>query len=205
MRYKDPKMMEKITEFISDYYLQHDRTPSITEISKGVKLCRSSVFKYLVEMDEKNLLSYEHGKIMTKSMRKIHVNRTPAAVLGKIACGEPVMEEEMILYRTTLPTAIFGNGPFYILHAKGDSMEDEGIEEGDILVIKKDAEPRVGSILVALDENQENTLKMYGGTDPKTHRPILKYRNKAVYGDKVILPEKLVCQGVLSHVIKPKM
>ena len=205
MRYKDPKMMEKITEYIADYYLQYDRTPSMTEISKGVNLCRSSVYKYLVEMNGKNMLRYEHGKIMTESMQKIMGDREPAVALGKIACGDPVMEEEVLLYKTTLPTAIFGSGPFYILHAKGDSMEDEGIEEGDILVIRKDAEPRVGSIVAALDENQENTLKMYGGTDPKTHRPILKYRNKAVYGDKVILPERLVCQGVLSHVIKPKL
>ena len=205
MRKKDPKMMEKITEYIADYYLHYDRTPSTTEISVGVGLCRSSVFKYLVEMDEKNMLSYKQGKIMTESMQKILVGREPAAALGKIACGDPVMEEEVLLYKTTLPTAVFGKGPFYILYAKGDSMEDEGIEEGDILVIRKEAEPRIGNIIVALDEEEENTLKMYGGTDAATRRPILQYRNKAVYGDKVILPEKLVCQGVLSHVIKQKI
>lgn len=204
MRSKDPKMMEKIQEFIAEYYLKYDRTPSMSEISKGVGLCRSSVYKYLVEMDEKGILSYNNGKIRTDSMQKIFGDREPAAALGEIACGNPVMEEEVLLYKTTLPTAIFGKGPFYILYAKGDSMVDEGIEEGDILVIRKDAEAKVGNIVVALDENQENTLKKFGGVDRKNHKIILKYCNKAVYGDKVILADDMVCQGVLSHVIKQK-
>ena len=62
----------------------------------------------------------------------------------------------------------------------------------------------VGDIIVALDDNQENTLKRYAGIDPKTHMAVLKYQNQAVYGDKVIMVRELVCQGVLSHVIKEK-
>lgn len=83
-------------------------------------------------------------------------------------------------------------------------MVDADIEEGDILVIRKNAIPNEGDIIVALDENQENTLKRYAGIDPKTHMAVLEYQNKAVYGDKVILVKELVCQGVLSHVIKEK-
>ena len=202
MRHKDPALMDRISEFITSFYLDHNRTPSTTEIAEEVGTTRVSAYRYLVAMDQKGLLSYKNGEIMTESMRKIMVDCEPAAALGKIACGDPVMEEEVLLYKTTLPTAVFGKGPFYILYAKGDSMEDEGIEEGDILVIKKDAEPRPGNIVVALDEYQENTLKMFGGLDPKTHKAILKYRNKAVYGDKVIMADNLVCQGVLSHIIK---
>ena len=205
MRHKDPELMKKIRTYIGEFYIEHDRTPSTTEIAEEVGTTRVSAYRYLVAMDQKGLLSYKNGEIMTESMRKIMVDCEPAAALGKIACGDPVMEEEVLLYKTTLPTAVFGKGPFYILYAKGDSMEDEGIEEGDILVIKKDAEPRPGNIVVALDEYQENTLRMFGGLDPKTHKAILKYRNKAVYGDKVIMADKLVCQGVLSHVIKQKL
>ena len=205
MRKKDPEMMEKICAFIADYYLEYNRTPSTAAISEGVRLCRSSVYKYLVEMDEKNMLTYKNGRVETESMRKILVDREPAAAVGQIACGDPVMEEESLIYKTTLPTAVFGKGPFYILYAKGDSMEDEGIEEGDVLVIRKGVEPKVGNIVVALDDHQENTLKMFGGLDRKNHKVILKYRNRAVYGDKVILVDDMVCQGVLSHVIKKKL
>ena len=114
-------------------------------------------------MHEKQMLTYQDGQIDTSSFQKLQTDREEVSALGEIACGDPIQEEEHLLYRTSLPTAVFGKGPFYILYAKGDSMEDAGIEEGDILVIRKNADPKLGDIIVALDEYQENTLKRYGG------------------------------------------
>lgn len=204
MRQKDPELMENILNYINEYYLENEATPSTTEIADAMGIARGTAYKYLVEMDARDMLQYDDGEIITPAMSKISIEREEVAALGKIACGEPALEEESLLYRTSLPTAVFGKGPFYILYAKGDSMVDADIEEGDILVIRKNAIPNEGDIIVALDENQENTLKCYAGVDPKTHMAVLKYQNKAVYGDKVILVKELVCQGVLSHVIKEK-
>ncbi len=202
MRSKDPELMNQILTYICDYYLQHDATPSTTEIAVAVDIARGTAYRYLVEMDQKKMLKYQDGKIDTASLGKLTADREEVAALGKIACGDPVQEEEHLLYKTSLPTAVFGKGPFYILYAKGDSMEDAGIMEGDILVIRKSAEAKKGDIIVALDEFQENTLKRYGGKDPETNKARLEFMNKAVYGDKVILVKELVCQGVLSHIIK---
>lgn len=44
-------------------------------------------------------------------------------------------------------------------------MVDAGIESSDTLIIRKNAEPKLGDIVVALDENNENTLKRYAGID----------------------------------------
>jgi len=57
-------------------------------------------------------------------------------------------------------------------------------------------------IVVALDENGENTLKVYGGIDKRTKKVILKYANEAVYPGKRILVNELTVQGVAKHVIK---
>ena len=62
----------------------------------------------------------------------------------------------------SLPVSLFGKGEFYILKASGDSMEDAGIEDGDMVVIRKQPEAHVGDIVVALDETGSNTLKKYG-------------------------------------------
>ena len=64
-----------------------------------------------------------------------------------------------------LPTNLFGKGDFYILRAKGDSMEDAGISEGDLVVILKQPTAEVGDIVVALDDQNQNTLKRFGGFD----------------------------------------
>ena len=85
--------------------------------------------------------------------------------VGEINCGEPALEEANLLYRTSLPTAVFGKGPFYILKAKGDSMVDAGIEAGDTLVIRKNAEPKLGDIVVAMHWQHyfNHVVKKYSG------------------------------------------
>lgn len=205
MRHKDPELMDQIMKYITDFYLENaGATPTTTQIANEVGIARSTAYNYLVAMDKKGMLQYSDGEIVASFMDKIMVDHEPADAVGQITCGEPAMEEENLMYRTALPTAVFGKGPFFILYAKGDSMVDADIEEGDILVIRKVADPKIGDIIVALDENNENTLKRYGGIDLKTRKARLEYQNRAVYGDKVILVKELVCQGVLSHVIKEK-
>lgn len=203
MNTKDPELMDRIKKFISGYYREYNGLmPTITQISNAMGVVRSTAYKYLVAMDKKGMISYQDGKISIPDMGKIIVESEQVDAVGAINCGEPALEEENLLYRTSLPTAIFGKGPFYILIAKGDSMVDAGIEPGDTLVIRKNAEPKIGDIVVALDENNENTLKRYAGIDKESHKVVLEYMNQEVYPDKKILISSLICQGVLSHVIK---
>ena len=204
MQHKDPDLMRKINIYISEFYMDHDRTPSTTEIAKTFGISRSSAQRYLVAMDEKGMLSYQGGKLAVDKMDKLRTDRQQAPLVGSVPCGELTYEEENVECITTLPVAIFGAGPFYILHASGNSMEDEGIEDGDLVVIRQDPEPKKGDLVIALDEENRNTLKKYGGRDRKTKKAILQYCNKAVYGDKQILVKDLVCQGIVSHVIKKK-
>ena len=58
------------------------------------------------------------------------------------------------------------------------------------------------AIIVALDENSENTLKVYNGIDAATKEVILLYRNHARYPDREIRVKELYIQGVAKHVIK---
>ena len=203
MRHKDPELMNRIQQYISEYYLENaGATPSITQIANAMDVVRSTAYNYLVAMDKQGMLEYKSGEISISNMDKIMVGSAKADAVGDINCGEPALEEANLLYRTALPTAIFGKGPFYILYAKGDSMEDAGVEDGDLLVILKDAVPKVGDIVVALDGDNQNTLKRYGGIDQTSHKAILEYMNQDVYPDKKILVDQLSCQGILSHVIK---
>lgn len=204
MRHKDPERMRQINTYISEFYMENGRTPSTTEIAKAFGIARSTAYYYLVAMDKEKVLSYQNGEIQINRMDKLDVFRSKAPVVGTVPCGELSYEEESVECVTTLPKAIFGEGPFYILHASGDSMEDEGIDSGDLLVIRQNASPRNGDLVVALDEENRNTLKKYGGVDPESGKFILRYCNQAVYGDRKILVSELVSQGVVSHVIKEK-
>lgn len=203
MRSKSTELMGQISNYIGDYYRQHHSTPTTREIASAVGLSPAAGYKYLVEMDKRGMLSYENGEI--KNLPKI--SKTPtgyfsAPLVGSIRCGDPETEEAEVEMYVSLPEALFGKGEFYLLRAVGDSMEDEDICEGDLVLIRKQPDCEVGDIVVALDENSENTLKVYGGIDKRTKKVILKYANEAVYPGKRILVNELTIQGVAKHVIK---
>ena len=204
MRHKDPELMKKINIFVEEFYIRRDRTPSMTEIANEFGFARSTAQKYLKAMDREGMLSYKNGILRTAQMPKLKTERAEAPLVGSIPCGELSYEEENVECVTTLPKAIFGEGPFYILHAFGDSMVDEGIDSGDLVVIRRDAEPQVGDLVVALDSEGQNTLKKYGGIDPTSRMAMLLYCNRAVYGKKILFVKDLVSQGVVSHIIKSR-
>ena len=203
MRQKDPERMNRISNYIGDYYRKHHRAPTTREIASEMGISPASGYNYLVAMDKAGMLTYEDGQI--KDLAKIEKTQTgyvSAPLVGSIRCGDPETEEAQVEMYINLPEVIFGKGEYYLLRAAGDSMEDKGICEGDLLVINKQSDCEVGDAVVALDEHNENTLKVYGGIDKKTKKAILKFANEAVYPGKAILVNKLVVQGVVKHVIK---
>ncbi len=203
MRSKSVKLMEQISNYIGDYYRQHHSTPTTREIASIVGISPASGYNYLVEMDKRGMLSYENGEITNlPKISKTQTGYFSAPLVGSVRCGDPESEEAQVEMYVSLPEALFGRGNFYLLRAIGDSMEDEDIFEGDLVLIKKQTECEIGDIVVALDENNENTLKVYDGIDKSSNKTILKYANEKKYPGKRILVSKLVVQGVAKNIIK---
>lgn len=203
MRTKDPELMNKISDFIGNYYRAEHVCPTVRTIAEGVGISKSSVHTYLTEMDEKKMLKYG-GRRNIANLPKIEKTERgyfSAPVVGSVRCGDPENEEEEVEMYVSLPEAIFGTGDFYMLRAVGNSMEDRGIFDGDYVLIRRQTGCEEGDIVVALDENSENTLKVYGGVDPATNRAVLCYANERDYPGKKIYVNKLTVQGVAQHVI----
>ena len=202
MRSKNLEVMNAICTFVDQYYRENHASPSVNEIAKGVGVSKATSYRYLVAMNENGMLSYDGKSIITRQISKCTSDYFSAPVVGSIRCGDPELEEENVEEYVSLPKSIFGEGKFYILHARGDSMVDAGIEDGDMIVIRMQETAAVGDIVVALDENNENTLKMYGGIDGDTGDIILRYANEKKYPGRRILVKQLKVQGVAKHVIK---
>ena len=202
MRTKNPELMNEISAYVDSYYRANHFSPSLSEIAKGVDVAKTTVYRYLVEMNERGLISYDGHTIESTKIDKCATGYFSAPIVGSIRCGDPEAEEEHVEEYVSLPESIFGKGEFYILRATGDSMIDAGINDGDLIVIRKQETACVGDIVVALDENNENTLKTFAGIDEESHCAILKYQNKKKYRNKEILVKELVVQGVAKNVIK---
>ena len=203
MRSKNPELMEKISRYIGDYYRKAHRTPTVRAISDSIGLSKSAVYNYLREMNDRGMISYEDGVITDlPKIDKTETGYFSAPLVGSIRCGDPETEEEQVEMYISLPEALFGRGDFYLLRATGDSMVDAGITEGDLILIKKQPSCNIGDVVVALDQDGQNTLKIYGGVDEENGMAILEYANEEAYPGERILVSKLVVQGVAQHVIK---
>ena len=202
MRTRSRETMKRIVKFVDRFSVDNKRTPSTAEIAEGVGLVKSTAYRYLLEMKDLGIIQYDGRDIITEAIRKTKSDTIRAAILGSVSCGIPMLEEEYVEAYLTLPAALFGKGEFFLLRANGDSMIDLGIADNDLVLIKKQPDCEIGDIVVALDENNENTLKIYGGIDKKSNKVILRYANEKTYPGKVILVNELVIQGVAKHVIK---
>ena len=202
MRTKDPKTMEAIREAIDRYYRKHHEMPTVRELAALVGVSKATVQRYLVAMDEQGIIRYDGQIRSTEKAAKCSTEYFSAPLVGSIRCGNPETEEEYVEEYVSLPESIFGKGSFYILRAAGDSMTDAGIDDGDLVVIELQKEASVGDVVVALDQDGQNTLKRYAGWDAEKQCYLLEYMNEEVYPGKAIEVKCFVVQGVARHIIK---
>ena len=202
MRSKDQRTMDSILKFVNKYYQESHSSPTINEVAAGVGVSRATAHRYLLALGEKGLLAYDRGISAAPESAKMKTAYVSAPLVGSIRCGNPEDEKESIEEYVSLPVSMFGKGDFYILRAKGDSMVDAGIEEDDLLVIERNCPALEGDMVVALDEDNQNTLKRFRGFDEGEACFILEYENEARYPGKVIKVKGFKVQGVARHVIK---
>ncbi len=200
MQVKKPELMERIKSRALAYYREHNRMPTIRAIAEVTNMDVCSVQKYLVEMNRRGMVDYD-GKL-----RGIHgaggtAREVPvynAGILGAVACGIPENAEESVEDYVPLPTSIFGTGELYILRAAGDSMTGAGIDDGDLVVVRKTHEAKNGDIVVALVDNESTTLKRLF-IDGENHQVILHPENGRL--SDIVVPACQI-QGVAVSVIK---
>ena len=197
MRHKSIDLMKSIQEFIENYYMQNRHSPSTTEIAETLGIARGTAYKYLVAMRENGMIQYDGESISTDKTEKIDVELTSVTILGSVSCGIPQLEEEYAEGFVSLPVSMFGKGDFFFLRANGDSMIDAGIDDGDLVLIRKQSEAKEGQIVVALVEN-ENTLKRFY-KDEENQCIRLHPENKKM--TDIIVPNCKI-QGVAVKVIK---
>lgn len=160
MRSKDPEIMKGIVDFVEAYHLDYNSSPSLRVIADGVGIGSTTVYRYLMEMNERGMICYDGKTIRNEKIDKSQRGTIRAAVIGRIACGIPNLAEQHVEGYVNLPESLFGQGNFYILRASGCSMTEAGIDDGDLVVIREQNTAEDGQIVVALVDD-EATLKRF--------------------------------------------
>lgn len=204
MKKKNPELKDMIYEYVQKYSMDNQRPPSMAEIGEEMGISRATAYRYMMDLDQEGRISYD-GKnrtIESDSIVKHDANMIQAAIIGSVHCGEPQFEEENIEAYINLPSQIFGKDDCYILRANGNSMVDAGIDDGDLVVVRKQWFAKDGEIVVALVDG-ESTLKIYHKAD-NAGVPYLQAANRKepyLYPD-IYAHNSLYIQGVAVFVIK---
>jgi repressor LexA len=82
-------------------------------------------------------------------------------LVGDVAAGTDVLAQENVEELFPLPADFTGDGSVFMLRVRGDSMIEAGILDGDYAVVRQEAEPHKGDIIVAGIPGEEATVKTY--------------------------------------------
>ncbi len=198
MRSKSPELMSQIREYIERYFDLYSSTPTVRVIAGAMHISTSSAHRYLVAMAERNMISYENGVLSTPKIEMMTPQINHAGIVGSIPCGAPEEKEAQIEEYIPLPVSVFGSGSFYVLRASGNSMIEAQIDDGDLVIIREQENANLGDIVVALTDEEKNTLKRLCYDDNKESY-YLHPENKEL--DDIYV-KQLRIQGIATHVIK---
>ena len=198
MQEKTETAIKEIEEYINNTFNLTHSLPSISMIGEKIGKSKSHVHKIIKEMVDLGLLfETDEHKYITKKISKIDNDITHVAIVGSIACGEPILAEENIESYVSISSSLVGSGEYFILKAEGNSMINAGINDGDLVLIRKQNTANEGDIVVALIDNEATLKRFY--IDKLTNKIRLHPENddlQDMYFDNIII------QGIAKKVIK---
>ena len=158
-----PRQVEILT-FIRDYTHRHGYSPTYDEIADQFGISKVTVFEHLTILEERGLLKRDKHK--ARSLRLANHLELPderpgcLKLLGRIAAGSPIeaIEDPETI---DLDQLFSSQHNTYALEVRGDSMIEDHIADGDLVVIEQRTTPYNGDTVVALLENGEATLKRF--------------------------------------------
>jgi repressor LexA len=163
------KRQKQVLDFVAHFIEDNGYSPSYEEIARGLNLASlATVHKHISTLETKQYLkrgfnqsrSLDLGPKYIQEQRK-HRQDTSLEVplLGRIAAGAPV---EAVEQRETVRFGDFlGNPDVFALEVRGDSMIEDHICSGDLVLVEKASQAKDGDIVVALIEGTQTTLKRF--------------------------------------------
>jgi len=195
------KRQKEILDFIRSYRDEQGISPTQREIREKFHLSSfGTVQKHLKRLEEKGALSRQWNRsrgispspaanAQARSSREV-------ALLGSVAAGKPIEpfpDNEAI----EVPSSLLGKGEHFVLRVRGDSMVDDGIRDGDYVVVSRRPSAQNGQTVVALIRG-EATLKRYYSEGARIRLQPANASMKPILADA----REVVVQGVVTGLIR---
>lgn len=195
MRSKDQKTLKAVERFVWEFTERRGYSPSLQEIADSVGVSKTTAYRYVDRLRSDGIVGRSGYRSLVPT--RVKGGSVMVPVLGRVACGLPRYAKENIEEYIRMPEALIGSGEFFLLRAVGDSMTGAGIDEGDLVLVKRQNFAEKGQIVVAL-VGEEATLKRFY-PEPGKKRFRLHPENPAMAD---IYVNSCEVQGVAVKVIK---
>lgn len=185
-----------ILAYIENYLEDHEYAPSYREIAEALDLRSvATVAEHIEVLKRKGYLRKEPSLARSVQLTPVWDERSfEIPLLGIIAAGAPI-EAIRTNESITIPRDMMGPNVF-ALKVRGDSMVEDGIFDGDYVIIERVSQPRQGEIVVALVDNEAVTLKRFYLENGRVR---LQPRNPAY---QPFYPKKVLVQGRVKGLIR---
>jgi repressor LexA len=170
-----------LLEFVARYQREHGVSPTLEEIGESLGITRVTAFQHVRALLRKGAVRHEPRSARSLDILDPAFQPSPGIpILGTIAAGSPIEAAESpepFAVEDFFPT----RGDFYLLKVRGDSMIDDHIADGDLVLIERRSDARDGDTVVAIVEGvgvEEATLKRFyrepGGVRLEPRNPRLR-------------------------------
>ena len=165
------RRQKQVLDFLAQFVEENGYSPSYQEIASGLGLASlATVHKHVLALESKHYLKrgFNQSRSLDLSAKYQQEERRrrggPSSsfeipLAGRIAAGIPV---EAVAGRETLNLADYaGDADTFALEVSGDSMIEDHICDGDVVLVERGGKVRDGDIVVALVRGEETTLKRF--------------------------------------------
>jgi repressor LexA len=189
--------------FLRNAIVHEGYSPSVRDLARGLgyKSPRTA-FLLLQSLAEQGWLKRRaDGTLQLKKELKQsedHARTVEVPLVGNVACGVPILADENIEAHIPVSTNLARPGhKYFLLRAAGDSMDNAGINDGDLVLVRQQASAENGDRVVALI-NDEATVKEF---HREREAVILKPRSKSKRHKPIVVTENFIIQGVITSVL----
>jgi repressor LexA len=161
-----PKQLQ-IMKFIRDYRREHQTSPTLEEIGNSMGVHRVTVHQHVAALVKKGALrKLSQRSRSIEILDKDYLPRPTVKVLGRIAAGRPieaVEHPEPFTIEDLLPIDPREN--VYMLRVVGNSMIDDHITDGDLVLVEQASAAQDGEIVVAVVDGEATLKRIYRERD----------------------------------------
>jgi len=193
----------RVYEFIRRYIESNHEPPTIAEIGRQFQMSSSaSVHAILVALEREGLIkrtpNVSRGIEIVQQKGGGDDDDSEIPLLGTVAAGQPI---EAILTHDTIsvPKDMQGRGRTFALRVRGDSMIEENIQDGDIIIVASQRTADNGQMVVALIDGNYATVKKFYREPEFIRLEPANPQHKPIF---IKTPERIQIQGVVRGLIR---